>query len=133
MFRFFESNPFVGFRHFRIPFPVSHPAHGQIHANFGAFTGEVLTQAFQDPFIHAFGNAYHVFISVFLHAFLQFIELVFGSAALRALFRSFFPFIHITAHSANEFFHNIASPKWSSLLFKDLLFVDICYLLRFLL
>ena len=70
----------------------------------------MLTQAFQYPFIHALGNANHVFISVFFYAFLQFIEFIFRSAALRAFFRSFFAFIHITAHSANEFFIRKASP-----------------------
>ena len=110
MFSFFESDPFVGFSHFRIPFPVSYTAHSQVHTHFGAFTGEVLTQAFQDSFIYAFGNAYNVFISVFFHAFLQFIEFVFRCTALRAFFRGFFPFIDITANSANEFFHDISSP-----------------------
>lgn len=84
MFSFFESDPFVGFSHFRISFAVSYTAHSQVHTNFGAFTGEVLMQAFQDSFIYAFGNAYNVFVSVFFYAFLQFIEFIFRCTALRA-------------------------------------------------
>ena len=125
VFGFFESDPLIGFCHFRIPFPVCYTAHGQVHPHFGAFPGEVLMQAFQDPGIYTFGNPDHMFIGVFLDAFFQFIEFIFRSTALRAFFRSFFSFIHITAHSANELFHKKASPccwPFQNIVLKRLLF-----------
>ena len=81
----------------RIAFPGSGAAHGQVHADFGAFAFEVGAQAGLDLFRNVLGDADHMLGRPGHFAFL-FDEFGTGNLAHRALFRRFGSFMNIPAY-----------------------------------
>lgn len=100
---------------FRISFAVSLTAHGQVHADLAAFTGEIRLQTFVDLSVATFGNTDNVLASPSLGSiFLDFYEFVSFCVANRTLCRWVLAFINIAANEASEFLFIFYSPFFSS-------------------
>ena len=111
MLCFFECIALVSLCDFRIAFTISLAAHSEVHADFGALAREVLAKAFEDARINVLGNADAMLICErHLTALLN--ELGCRSMADRALSRSCFAFVNITANRANKLFHNDSLLKY---------------------
>ena len=93
---------------FRISLTVSLTAHGQVHADLAAFTGEIRLQTFVNLSIATFGNTDNVLASPSLGSiFLDFYEFVSFCVANRALCRWVLALINIAANEASEFLFHI--------------------------
>ena len=108
VFGFFEGVAFESFSHFGIAFAVGLTAHGEVHANFGAFATEVSVEVGDHLFVATFGYADFVFGNELeLGSGVHFFEFISANAAHGAFFGSVFTFVYETAYSANEFLFHI--------------------------
>ena len=95
-----------------IALPMGHAGHGQIHANLGAFAGEVGAQTVDDLLLDLSGDicaklmadAHHM-LGGPGHIGLLLYKLGAGDAALGTLLRGLLAFMNITAHRTYPFFH----------------------------
>ena len=104
----FPSNPLVSFGDFRIPFTVSLTTHGEVHTNFGTFSGKVSPQSIEDFLIDVLSNTNTMLIRPSeITALLN--KLISTSATDRTFFRGSVTLINITANCTYPFFHNSSS------------------------
>ena len=105
---FFECGGLPVFRNLRIAFTGGGAAHGEVHADFGAFTLEVGAQAGLDLFRDVLGHADHMLGCPGHFAFLL-DELGTGNLTNGALFGRFGPFMNVSADGAyplhNDYLH----------------------------
>ena len=111
VFGLFESVTLVGVSDFRIAFALGLTAHGEVHADFRAFAGEVGLEAFDDLRIRVGGNTDGVLASPLqFFGFFNF-EFRAGAFALGAERGGLVTFVDITADGANKTFHGLL-PFW---------------------
>ena len=105
VFGLFESVTLEGVGDFRIAFALGLTAHGEVHADFRAFAGEVGLEAFDDLRVRVGGDADGVLASPLqIFRFFNF-EFRAGALALGAERRGLVTFVDITADGAYKTFH----------------------------
>ena len=113
VFSLFPSVTLVCLGDFGITLAVGLTAHGQIHADFGAFAHEVVVQVLDHFVIAALGYADHVFIGKYQRTirglFFNFHKLAGRSLAEGALLGSGITFVNVTAYCTSEFLHFLFS------------------------
>ena len=107
MLGFFKGSLFPVQADFGIALTVRYARHGQVHTHLGALAGEVSAQTFDDFFRRALGYSHNMLGSPDSFFILLRHKLAGRYAALRALNRGLFTFIHITANAANPFHNNL--------------------------
>ena len=107
VFRFFERVALKGVGDFRISFAFRLAAHGEVHADLGAFAGEVVLEALHHLGVLHLAGADLMLARLGLLAGGDglLLELGAGNAALRALLGGGIADVDVSAHGADVSFH----------------------------